>query len=151
VLFFSEIVMTIWMKMKKDEINRIIDSGDYPALGQLFIDQPSKVRILLGRLSLTDDLKLTRTLDAFQIAAKVFEHERLLDLCRKLMWMLNEESGNNCPNAALALGHIAQVDPGAVEPHVPVLQVYAEDPSELIRVTVRKALPMIRRASKIKK
>ncbi len=63
--------------------------------------------------------------------AETIEEERILDVVRSLMWILNEVSGNNCPNAALALSHIAQINPQAVLLHVPVLEIYADDPSFL--------------------
>jgi len=59
------------------------------------------------------------------------------------MWMLNEESGNNCPNAALALAAIAEVDPEAVRPHLPVLRLYAADPSSRMRTIIQRALAEI--------
>ncbi|MDP8208189.1 MAG: hypothetical protein P9L92_16100 [Candidatus Electryonea clarkiae] len=132
--------------MQKNEFNKIVDDGNWQALGQLLLDSPGQARRLISRLHTTSEPKLAATLDGFQITAKVFERERLLDLCRKLMWMLNEESANFCPNAALALGHIAQVDPEAVEPHLPSLQIHADDPSEMMRIPVRKGITLIRMA-----
>jgi len=132
--------------MIKDEIEQSIYSKDYDTLRRILRESPGKVRILVSRLNTTDQIKLEAVLTAFQIAAMVLNEEKLLDLVRRLMWMLNEESGNNCPAAALALGHIAQVRLDAVRPHLPVLRLYAEDPSPMMSATVSRALAMIRNA-----
>ncbi len=127
-------------------IDNYLDNQDYTSLGRLLLENPGKIRKLYSRLHETNETKLNKTLDGFQIAAKVMKKEKLLDIIRRLMWMLNEESGNNCPNAALALGHIAQVNPDLVQPHMQVLSIYANDPSEQLHKPVRKALSMIHMA-----
>jgi len=134
--------------MRNDEFDKMIDRADWPGVGQILIDHPGYTRHLVSRLHHPGKEKQRRTLEAFQIAAKVLDRERTLDLLRRLMWMLNEESGNFCPQASLAVGHIAQVDPEAVKPHLPSLQVYAEDPSELMRFPARKAVSLVQRALK---
>ncbi|MFC2170558.1 hypothetical protein ACFLQJ_01105 [Calditrichota bacterium] len=134
----------------KHKIDEYIDNGNWTELAALLDDKPGQVRRLISRLHTTSESKLAATLDGFQIVARIFERERLLDLCRRLMWMLNEESANFCPNAALALGHIATVDVSVVEPHLPVLKIYADDPSEMMRTPVRKGITIIQQALKRK-
>ncbi len=136
--------------MSKNDWNTLLAAKDWDGIGAILDERPGAVRHLVSRLTLPDGELLDTTLMSFQVVAKVFDKERTLDLLRRLMWMLNEESGNNCPNAALAIAHIAQVHPDWVAPHVPSLKVHADDPGELMSKTVRKALTIINRASKKK-
>lgn len=131
----------------KKELREAILIGHYQKIGEFLVENPGLIRVLMSGLHETGEKTLKRFYDAFQIAVKVFDDERCRDLMRKLMWMLNEESGNNCPNAAMAVAYIAQVRYDFVEPHIPVLQVYADDPSEQIHLPVRKALSIIKNAS----
>ncbi len=133
--------------MERDILDAAINDRNYPEIGRLLDERPGRLRKLMSRLHETGEMKLEATLEAYQIAAKVLDRETMLDHARRLMWMLNEESGNNCPNAALALGHIAQVIPDGIVPHLPVLRVYAEDPSPQLREPVRQAIVLIRRAA----
>jgi hypothetical protein len=126
----------------------LVHHSDFDGLKLLLEKSPGKSRKLLSLLHETNQSALDNVLKSFEIVAKVFEREKLLDLLRRLMWMLNEESGNNCPNAALAIAHISLVDRDAVMPHVPVLRVYADDPSEQMREPVRKSISIIENASK---
>jgi len=124
----------------------LVENNDFEALKELLKKNPRKTRKLIARLHETDRQKLNSVLKGFQVVAETLEREKLLDIVRRLMWMLNEESGNNCPNAALALAHIAQKDPQAIAPHLPVLKVYSEDPSSQMREPVRWAIAMIKMA-----
>ncbi len=128
------------------DIRKIIESNNQIVLGMILKKNPGKARKLFARLHETDYTKLNYVLRSFQTLAETIDEERLLDIVRNLMWLLNEESGNYCPNAALALGHIAQINPQAVLPHVPVLEIYAEDPSFQMSNTVKKGLAMIKMA-----
>jgi hypothetical protein len=134
--------------MSRQEIEQAIQAKNWPEVGRLLDTRPGLFRHLVKGLHETRPESLEKNLQAFQIAAKVMDRERILDQVRRLMWMLNEESGNFCPNAALALAHIAQVEPEYIEPHLPSLRVHAEDPSEDMRHVVRKAVSMIQRALK---
>ncbi len=133
--------------MQKDAFDQAVDLRNYPEIGRLLDERPGRLRKLISRLHETGEHRLQATLEAYQIAAQVLDREKILDHARRLMWILNEESGNNCPNAALALAHIAQVLPGDIAPHMPVLRVYADDPSPQLREPVRQAISMIRRAA----
>jgi hypothetical protein len=124
----------------------VVENNDQEALGAIFRKSPGKGHKLFARLHETDYKKLNNVLYSFQTLAENLEEEKLLDVVRRLMWMLNEESGNNCPNAALALGHIAQIRPQAVLPHLPVLEIYAEDPSSQMSRAIRKSIAMIKMA-----
>jgi len=126
----------------------LVNGSNYDELSKLLQDSPGKVRKLLSLLHETNPTSLERVFKSFEVVAKVFDREKLLDLLRRLMWMLNEESGNNCPNAALAVAHISLVDRDAVMPHVPVLRVYADDPSSQMREPVRRSISIIENASK---
>jgi hypothetical protein len=132
--------------MSRAAFEQAIATRNWPEVGRLLDEHPGYMRHLIKGLHETNPARLEKTLLAFQIATKVLDEEKIRDQGRRLMWMLNEESGNYCPNAALALGHIAQVRPDIVQPHVPSLQVHAEDPSESMHTVVRKGLAMVQRA-----
>jgi len=91
----------------------------------------------------TNPKELAKTLMAFEIIAEELEIERLRDLGRKLLWMLNDESGNHCPNASLALAHIAKVHYDVIAPHIPVMRVHAEDPGDQMASICQQAITLI--------
>ena len=131
------------MSALKKEVLGYIHEEQWGHLADYLRKHPNAIRHLLSGLHTTDSSTLTGILHAFAITASTIDRERLLDLNRRLMWLLNEESGNHCPNAALALAEIAQVQPETVLPHLPVLKVYTEDPSPGIREACRKAVARI--------
>lgn len=133
--------------MRKSALEKAIIDKNYSAIAEILRKSPGKARILLSGLYETNEKQLDTILETFQVIAKVLEEERVSDLLRRLMWFLNEESGNSCPNAALAIGHIAHARYHLVEPHLPVLKIYANDPSAIMRTKVRHALAMIKIAS----
>ncbi|MCB2199249.1 hypothetical protein KQI63_07585 [bacterium] len=133
----------------KSKMMEAIRKKQVAELVGLLEDHPGAVRYLISGLHATDDEELGGVLNGFRMAADVLDEERRLDLARRLMWLLNEESGNNCPNAALALAAMADIHPEAILPHLPVLKVYAEDPSDYIGSACRKAVALIKTAAKL--
>ncbi|MCB2213057.1 hypothetical protein KQI52_13165 [bacterium] len=92
--------------------------------------KPGLQRALISGLHETDNTRLEPTLRAFTILAETLADERLRDLARKLMWMLNDESGNHCPNASLALAAVAEARADIVAPHLASLKVHVNDPGD---------------------
>lgn len=70
---------------------------------------------------------------AFGLAAEVFETERMKDLIRQLVWMINEESGNNCWYAPHALGEIGKVRPDYLKDFIPCLLEFYKYPNSGIK------------------
>jgi len=130
----------------RERIASALAESDWPALRRCLVERPGAARHLIAALHTADEAASRRAARGFEELAHALEREKLLDQVRRLMWMLNEESGNNCPPAALALGHVARVLPEAVLPHLPVLELYAGDPSERMRRWVREGIRMIREA-----
>lgn len=131
------------MSAQRDEMRMAVDREDWDEVRRMLTQSSGSLRVLLSGLHHPDKTALARVLHGFRIAAQVLAPERLLDLLRRLMWLLNEESGNNCPAAALAIAEIATVAPDAVAPHLPVLRVYANDPSSRMRDCITQALARI--------
>ncbi len=131
------------MPRGKEALLDAVYMGDQETIHRVLSAHPGRVRYLIAGLNETDPDRLEAVLAAFVTAAGTLERERRLELVRKLMWQLNEESGNNCPDAALAIARIALVDREAVMPHIPVLQLYAQDPSQRMRRSVSSALASI--------
>lgn len=119
----------------------LVDAGEWTSLRDRLRQRPGKVRSLLSMLHEVDSDRLAAVFVAFERAVPdAFDEERLRDLARKLMWLLNEESGNHCPAAALALAALGRARPDIVEAHRPVLGVYATDPSPGMAEACRVAL-----------
>lgn len=131
------------MPRGKEALLEAVYSNKQETVRNVLLEHPGRVRYLIAGLNETDPDRLEAVLTAFVTAAKALDRERLLELVRKLMWQLNEESGNNCPDAARAIARIALVDREAVMPHIPVLQLYAQDPSQRMRRCVSDALATI--------
>ncbi len=107
-----------------------IAAGEWEQVRTMLSSKPGLQRALISALHETDSERLEPTLHAFTVLADTLQDERVRDLARKLMWMLNDESGNHCPNASLALAAIAEVRVDVVAPHVASLMVHANDPGD---------------------
>ena len=134
------------MSELKKQVLSALEGVNKDELANLLRDHPGSVRFLVNGLHTSDEDRLDRVLDGFRTAADVLDEEKRLDLARRLMWLLNEESGNNCPNAALALAAMAEIHPDSIKPHLPVLRVYADDPSDYLSTACRKAVAIIKQA-----
>jgi hypothetical protein len=134
---------TSFQNPSQQNLQSAIQTQDWDELRTLLSAKPGLHRYMISGLYTTDPEALEPTLGAFEILAETFEIERLRDLGRKLLWMLNDESGNHCPNAALAMAHIARVEYDAIAPHLPVMQVHANDPGDQMAVICQQALQMI--------
>ncbi|GBE30780.1 MAG TPA: hypothetical protein ENH10_04445 [Bacteroidetes bacterium] len=130
-------------RAKQKDIVSAIEAEAWEDIRTMLASQPGLHRYIIARLYETDAAQMERTLRSFEIIAETFERERLLDLARRLLWMLNDESGNHCPNSALAMAHIARVHYQVIEPHIPVMRFHATDPGDRMAAICQEALDMI--------
>ena len=68
------------------------------------------------------------------------------DLIRQLVWMINEESGNNCWFAPQALGEIGRVRPDLIEDFIPCLQEFYKYPDSRIQEGIEYAFERFKEA-----
>lgn len=127
----------------KYQLNEAIDNGCWADYRELIRENTGLYRHLISRLHDPEPEHRNKTFRAFEETAFAWPEKRIAELTRKLMWLLNEESGNHCPAAAIALAHIGKVRLNIVLPHRPILAVYTNDPSESIATACREALAMI--------
>ena len=83
---------------------------------------------------------------AFGYAADVFGEEKMKDLLRQLVWMINEESGNNCWFAPQAIGEIGRHKPEWVKDFIPCLQEFHKYPDSKIQEGIEYAFQILRNA-----
>jgi hypothetical protein len=98
----------------------------------LFDDDPSATQVLQSLLYEKDDLLRWRAIEALsqearRAAAQDLEPAR--ERIRKLIWLLNEESGNVAPNAAAVVGAILAELPDLIPEYGRILASYLDEPT----------------------
>jgi hypothetical protein len=83
---------------------------------------------------------------AFGVASTVLEDEKMKDLIRQLVWMINEESGNNCWFAPQALGEIGRVRPELIKDFIPCLREFYKYPDSKIQEGIEYAFKRFKEA-----
>jgi hypothetical protein len=119
--------------MKKDELRAAIKEYNPEILKTELVDNPSTIRKIQRLLYDLEENVRWGAAKAFGIAAAVFEEEKMKDIIRQLVWMINEESGNNCWFAPQALGEIGRIRPDLIENFIPCLQEFHKYPDSKIQ------------------
>ncbi|MBZ0263609.1 hypothetical protein K8I28_02990 [bacterium] len=119
--------------MKLNALDRMLNEDDKGGLQELLLNKPATTFKLIRKLYSTNDNIRGRAVQAFSFVAEQFDDAKLKDIVQRLMWLLNEESGNYCPHAARALVEIARIKPESVRDHLPQLEYYANCESEALR------------------
>jgi len=83
---------------------------------------------------------------SFGVATEVFEEEKVRDLLRQLVWMINEESGNNCWFAPQAIGEIGLRRPQFTEPFIDCLKEFYKYPDPKIKEGIEYAFKCFEKA-----
>ena len=111
--------------------------GDSKGLERMVGERPSSVRFLQGRLWDTDPLIRGRA--AAAIGAAALSHPDLgLEILRRALWALNDESATNGSYMLPAIGEIGRRAPGLVVPFVGPMTGYLWD--EGLRPGILRAL-----------
>ena len=122
------------------EVRELLQQGREQALAELVQANPGALRPLMGRL--WDPDATVRALAARAIGAAAVAHpERALEIVRRLMWGLNDESTTNGVYGIPALGEIGRRAPEIMAPFVPALASMIEDPG--LRLELLAALAAI--------
>jgi hypothetical protein len=118
----------------------LLREGHDEELARRVAEDPRMVRPLVGRLWDPQAEIRTRAARAIGIGARA--HRELgLDLARRFMWALNDESATNGVYSIPALGEMGRQDPELMEPFVAPLASVAWDDG--LRLAVIRALTAI--------
>lgn len=121
----------------KEEVMELLRQGRDEALAELAASNRKALRPLMGRLWDTDPEIRRRAASAVGRAAVT--HEELgIDIIRRLLWALNDESATNGVFGIPALGEIGRRSPAMLAPYVPALVSMARD--EGLRPELLRAL-----------
>ena len=124
----------------KDEVGRLLRSGDEAALARTVAGDRRAVRLLTARLWDTDGDVRARAARGLGEAA-VHHGVLIREIVRRLMWALNDESGTNGAPVLAALGEIGRHAPRILAPYVSALAALSAD--EGLRVDVVTALTAV--------
>ncbi len=115
---------------RKKEVRRLIDAHDCEGIRTWARQSRNPLRTLTGMLFQTDPLVCRRSVEALGIAAGVVaEHslEKVRNLIRKLLWMMNDESGNLCWCAPEAIAEVLVNVPSLMDEYAPLLIGYLQE------------------------
>ena len=128
----------------KQEVRELLQQGREEALAELAASRPAAVRPLVGRLWDRDTLIRRRAASALGRTAAT-NPEVGLEIIRRLMWGLNDESATNGVYGLPALGEIGRHAPELFSPFVPALAAMAWDDG--LRLELLRALEAVAESS----
>jgi hypothetical protein len=124
----------------REEVMEVLRAGDTARVEQLAATDRRATRHLLGRL--WDEDGEVRRLACVGVGAAAAAHPDLgIDIVRRLLWALNDESATNGVYGVAALGEIGAQDPELIGPFVGPLASYSWDAG--LRPEILKALARI--------
>ncbi|MCP4899242.1 MAG: hypothetical protein GY906_19940 [bacterium] len=127
----------------REKIVELIRRGDSTGLESLAAAEPRAVRHLLGRLWDVDEQ--VRCLSARALGASAKAHPELgVEVVRRLIWALNDESAMNGVFGLVALGEIGYSAPKVMAPFVGPMTSYLWDDG--LRLEILRALARIAKA-----
>ncbi len=132
--------------MTKEELHQILQINNFQKLEAALTVYPRITRKLLGFLYHKDESLRNSTARGFEIAAGSLQIEKKKDQIRRMMWMLNDESGSCCWAIPAALAEIGRSNPPAMKDFINSLKYYAADPDNNLSMGVKKALVIIENA-----
>jgi hypothetical protein len=128
----------------KVEVGTLLRAGDDEGLARLVAGNPRAVRHLLPRLWDEDDH--VRRAAAGGLGEAAARHPDLaLEVVRRLMWALNDESGTHAGRALIGLGAMGRRAPDLLAPFTSALAAMAGDQG--LREELLRALGVIAAAS----
>jgi len=132
--------------ISKIELEQAVKDSNTEVLEKELKNHPGLIRKVQRLLYHADEDVRWGAARTFGLAAEIFETEKMKDLIRQLVWMINEESGNNCWFAPQALGEIGRVKPELVEDFVECLKEFHKYPDSKIREGLDYAFKLFREA-----
>jgi hypothetical protein len=117
--------------MSKTELKTLLDAQDWDALLSLARERSSRVvRYLLGRLASADQDEKLRAVEALGRVVEdeaLFDDEHAVELMRRLLWALNDESGAVPFGMPEAIGELCVRRPELRVTYVPILGSFLTD------------------------
>jgi HEAT repeat protein len=112
----------------------LLHKRDIDGLASLAGQEPKVIRVLLSLLLETEDLTRWRAIQGIGAIAAIkaqSNSESVPDLLRRLLWSMNDESGNVGWHAPEAIGEILACVPSLIDEFGPILFAYLrEEPFE---------------------
>jgi len=118
----------------------LLQSPDTTRLEKFAAAEPRAMRFLLGRLWDPDETMRGRAAVGIGASAAV-NRDLGVDVIRRLVWALNDESATNGVFGLAAIGEIGARDPDLIEPFVGPVACYAWDDG--LRLEIIRALSRI--------
>ncbi|MFC1492892.1 DVU0298 family protein [candidate division KSB1 bacterium] len=131
---------------RNKELELLLKNNDLDKIEEMLTEKPQHVRRLMGYLYDPDEDLRMAAAKCFGIAARILPMEKLKDLIRRMMWMLNDESGSSCWHVPYALGEIGYANYEAIRDFLPCLEHYTEDPDHTLSKGVKDAFERIRQS-----
>jgi len=125
----------------KGKVMELLRTGDAAGLERLVREDRRAVRHLVGRLWDADERTRRRAAEAVGVAAEAHP-DLALDVARRLIWALNDESATNGVYGLAALGEMGHRNPNVMAPLVGPIASYAWDAglrTEVVRAMCRIA------------
>lgn len=132
--------------LENDELKKALIDYDAELIRSELRKKPAFMRKIHKSLYDVDDRVRWGAARAYGDAAAVLGEEKMKDMLRRLVWMINEESGNNCWFAPQAIGFIGKARPDWVEDFIPCLLEFYEYPDSKIREGLDFAFNLFREA-----
>ncbi len=118
----------------KTAVRELLQNSDMDGLASRAEGDPKVMRVLLSMLLETEDLQRWRAIQGIGAVAAVKARSKLetvSDLLRRLLWSMNDESGNVAWHAPEAIGEILARVPPLIGEFGPILFAYLrEEPFE---------------------
>jgi hypothetical protein len=132
--------------LKREELKKALLNDDRDLIQSELKKHPALIRKIQRMLyDLDPDLRWGAA-RAFGYAALVFDDEKIKTLLRQLVWMINEESGNNCWFAPQAIGEIGRHKPRLAKEFVNCLKEFYKYPDPKIQEGIEYAFSVLREA-----
>ena len=132
--------------LANEELKKALRAKDTELIKAELEKHPAFIRKIQRMLYDMDEKVRWGAAWAFGVASTVLEVEKMKDLIRQLVWMINEESGNNCWFVPQALGEIGRVRPELMEDFIPCMQEFYKYPDSKIREGIEYAFKRFKEA-----
>ncbi len=120
---------------RKDQIKDLLLERDLKALKQWITDGRAVLRTLSSMLFDENPLVVWRTIEAMGIASRIKskdDMEKVVKLVRRLLWLMNDESGGLCRRGPEAIAEILIAVPELRAEFIPMIPPFlVEEPFEI--------------------